>query len=213
VRLAVNAFKLPLKQADFLKDKIRVLKGFNFSHAGFKPRHGWSPCVNFPLGLCWIQKGGMDMILDPSYLEGASRDFEDALGLILNALSEEEQREYHFDCKQSHLFAVRIRVTRRMPDILSYLDSLFLSPQMLELPPLPCSGLREKGDFLLGCYWILEQANNNALDYHYYLLKAEDPPEAAHERAMLRFAASAVIGAQRHFLLWPWTDMGNPFYE
>jgi hypothetical protein len=157
-------------------------------------------------------KGGMGM-LDASYLEGASHDFEDMLGLILAALSEEEQRDYHFDCKQSRLFAVRVRVTRRMPDILSYLDSLFQAPQVLELPPLPCSGLREKGDFLLGCYWILQQADNNALDYYRAMLNAENPPEAAHERAMIRFAAETVIGAQRHFLLWPWTDSGNPFYE
>jgi hypothetical protein len=147
-----------------------------------------------------------------SELDGQSSDFEELQGMILRALSGNEQQDYCFEhCKQ-RLLEVRLRVLTRMPDILAYLENL-LENEPDVLPTIPCDGLRDKGDFLLGCYWILEQANNNVLDYHHYLKCPGDPQILDHEKASIRFAAAGVIGAQRHYPLWPWSDSPNPFRE
>jgi hypothetical protein len=152
------------------------------------------------------------MEIDSSCISGMTDWFEDIRDMILDEMPPEEAREYHFDCK-GHLFAVRIRVTALLPRILPWLDNVLLTgPQ--ELPPLPTgTSLREKGDFLLGCYWVLAQARLNGLDFHHCFVEFEGQPEACLERAALRYSARSLAGAQRHFPLWPWVESGDPFYE
>jgi hypothetical protein len=153
------------------------------------------------------------MKIEISNISGMTDWFEDIRDMILDAMSPKEARDYHFDCKD-RLFAVRIRVTALLPHILPWLD-LLLQPELQELPPLPlCNTLREKGDFLLGCYWVLAQARLNGLDFHHCFLETtHSHPDTHLERAALRFSARSLAGAQRHFPLWPWGEAGNPFYE
>lgn len=154
------------------------------------------------------------MEIDDSYLSGMTDWFEDIREMVLDALPQDEAREYHFECKRERLFAVRIRITALLPRILPWLDCLFqIMPD--KLPPLPsCETIQDKGDFLLGCYWILSQARLNSLDFFHCFLETEHAlPEAHLERASLHFAAQSLTGAQRRFPLWPWTEAGDPFCE
>jgi hypothetical protein len=154
------------------------------------------------------------MEIDDSYLLGMTELFEDIRDMILDALPMDEAREYHFCCKRERLFAVRIRVTALLPRILPWLDRL-LQTMPEELPPFPlCGTLQDKGDFLLGCYWLLAQARLNNHDFSQCFLETGyDLPEAHLERAVLRFAARSLAGAQKRFPLWPWPEAGDPFRE
>jgi len=150
------------------------------------------------------------------FLDQMSDDFEYTRDRLLDELSEDEQDEYRGNCKD-HLFEVSIRVTSLVPEILEYLCTLYggaaviIDTEVL-LPALPHSELPAKGDFLLGCYWVLSKTRLNILDYSQCLKNPIQPDERDHYLAALQYSARELIGFHREFPLWPWGG-GNPFRE
>ena len=151
------------------------------------------------------------------FFDAASDDFEYLRDMLLDEISDKDQRDYCMEWCKHRLLEVKYRVAAIMPDILLYITAFFDDPPVVYkedilLPELPYKKLPEMGDFLLGCYWILQKGRRNVLDYGHFL-KAADPTEQDHKQAVLRYAAADIIEAHTGFPLWPWPEQGNPFYE
>ena len=154
------------------------------------------------------------------FYDDVFEDFEYVRDTLLDELPEKEEEAYKYEWCNDKLYETKVRVTALMPQVLEYLTGIFRSqpviggPEWL-LPEIPFSELPRKGDFLLGCYWVLARGRRNVLDYSHYLhrvrLSGEAPADRQHRQAVLCYAAADVIQAHSGFPWWPWS--GNPFYE
>ncbi|MDR1176079.1 MAG: hypothetical protein LBK83_11495 [Treponema sp.] len=154
------------------------------------------------------------------FLDEAFEDFEYVRDKLLDELSGQEEDGYKYEWCKNNLFGTKVRVTALMPDILEYLTGIFRSLPVIHktdwlLPELPFSDLPRKGDFLLGCYWVLSRGRRNVLDYNRCLGKVSSAPgtpgDSEYKQAALLYAAADVTQAHSGFPWWPWS--GNPFYE
>jgi hypothetical protein len=102
-----------------------------------------------------------------------------------------------------------------LPSILTYLESAldpdFFHGPIENFPKPPYTEIPDRGDFLLGCYSVLQASRLATLDYNHYL-RAIHPQDDDHLRAVTRFCANELFGARRTFVKWPWYP-GNPFDE
>jgi len=150
--------------------------------------------------------------------DNADEDFGVLCDRLLDMVTPEEARAYGLEWCKHWLPQTAYRVMALMPDIMGYLIGIFESAHPIHgnapLPALPHSKMPDKGDFLLGCYWVLMKSRRFVLDYNRFLhLNEPDPGEKEHMQAVLRYSSADLVGARTAFPQWPWLEAVNPFYE